>query len=87
MLSSFVRLKNLYVPCRLPVGPRTVVGVDRVPTVLVGTDLLWALQYATNRALQCLAKSSLCLCTILHGKSIADTRVFVRKVFSHSTMW
>ncbi len=85
MLSSFVRLKNLYVPCRLPVGLRMIVGVDQVTIMLVSTGSLWALQYVPNWALQCLAKSSLCLYTISRGKSIADMPVFVGKAFSHST--
>ncbi len=30
------KLKNLYVPCRLPVGPSTIAGVERVTMVFVG---------------------------------------------------
>ena len=35
-----VRLKNLYVPCRLPVRPRAIAGVDLVTIVLVGVGSL-----------------------------------------------
>ncbi len=34
------RLKNCYVPCRLPVRLRTIAGVKQVTIILVGMGLL-----------------------------------------------
>ena len=44
ILVPVIRLKNLHVPCKLPIGPRTIARVDQVIIMLVGTGSSWASQ-------------------------------------------
>ncbi len=39
-----IMMKNLYVPCRFPVGPRTIARVKQVTTMFVKVGSLLALQ-------------------------------------------